>query len=92
MGKTIKMDRAGRVVVPLAVRERYGLVGGDFRLEVRESAEGILLQPKWDEIPVERHPSGWLVFRSADRESVDPVAAVEATRDRRRREITGEDE
>jgi bifunctional DNA-binding transcriptional regulator/antitoxin component of YhaV-PrlF toxin-antitoxin module len=85
------MDRSGRIVVPLAVRERYGLVDGDFRLEVRESAEGILLQPKWDEIPVERHASGWLVFRSAERESTDPVVAVEESRRRRLREITDDE-
>jgi bifunctional DNA-binding transcriptional regulator/antitoxin component of YhaV-PrlF toxin-antitoxin module len=90
MIRTVKMDRSGRVVVPLIVRERYGLVDGDYRLEVHESAEGILLRPRWEEIPVERHPSGWVVFRSADREETDPVAAVEETRARRHDEIAGD--
>ncbi len=91
MIKTITMDRAGRVVVPLAVREKYGLTGGAYSLEVCESAEGILLRPHLVDVPAERHPSGWVVFRSSDEETTDPDAAVEAHRERRQREVRGEE-
>ena len=90
MNKTVRMDESGRVVIPQAVRERYGLDGGAYRLEIRESAEGILLRPKAEEIPAERHASGWVVFRSGDEETVDPVEAVEAQRERRHAQVRGD--
>lgn len=90
MKKTVKMDRYGRVVIPQAVRERYGLVEGSYRLEIRESAEGIVLRPKPEEIPAERHPSGWIVFQSGEEESIDPVESVEEQRERRHRQVRGD--
>ena len=90
MTTTIKMDRSGRIVIPQAVRERYGLVEGDARLEVRESAEGIVLRPLPEEIPAERHPSGWVVFRSSSDDDTDPVESVEDERERRNRQVRGD--
>lgn len=84
------MDRSGRVVIPQRIREEYGLVDGSYRLEVRESAEGILLRPMPEEIPAERHSSGWVVFRSGVEEKVDPVESVEQERERRHGRIRGE--
>lgn len=89
MCATVKMDRAGRVVIPRVIREKYGLVDGGFRLEVLESVEGILLRPSLQEIPAERHSSGWVVFRSGDLESVDPSRAVAEERERRQRRVMG---
>ena len=41
---TLKMDKAGRVVLPKALRDRLGLhPGAD--LEISESSEGVLLRP-----------------------------------------------
>lgn len=90
MSKTVKMDRYGRVVIPLAVRERYGLQNDGYRLEIQESAEGILLRPKPDEIPAERHSSGWVVFRSSQEETVDPVRSVEEDREGRHGQVRGD--
>jgi AbrB family looped-hinge helix DNA binding protein len=87
MGETVRMDRFGRVVIPRRVRERYGLVEGAFRLEVVEDAEGILLRPSAEEIPAQRHASGWMVFGSDDEEPVDPAEALELERERRHRAI-----
>lgn len=81
------MDSAGRLVVPKAVRERYGLVGAPHELELVETAEGIMLRPRAETIPAVRHPSGWVVFQSGDEETVDPVALVEADRERRHRHV-----
>lgn len=89
MKKTIKMDRAGRVVIPLVIREKYGLVDGSHRLEVSETVEGIVLRPTPEEIPAERHASGWVVFRSGDRETIDPSKAVAEERERRHRRVVG---
>lgn len=79
------MDAAGRLVIPKVLRERYGLLGASRELEAIETPEGITLRPKAAPIPAVRHPSGWVVFQSGADETVDPVAAVEAERDRRHR-------
>lgn len=90
MGETIKMDGSGRVVIPQAIRERYGLVAGSYRLEIRESPEGIVLRPKPEEIPAERHSSGWVVFRSGEEETVDPVRSIDEERERRHEQVRGD--
>ena len=91
MNKTIKMDRSGRVVVPRAMCEKYGLVDGSHRLEIFESADGIVLRPKPEEIPAERHASGWVGFRSGQEQTVDLGQAVEEEREHRHRQIRGEE-
>lgn len=91
---TVSMDRAGRLVLPKAVRERYGLGGAPHELELVDTAEGILLRPKAEFVPVQRTKSGWLVFESplgSGEEPIDPVAAVERMREERIRHIMGED-
>jgi AbrB family looped-hinge helix DNA binding protein len=76
MKNTIRMDAAGRIVIPQRIREKYGLERGSHRLQILESPEGILLRPEAEEIRAERHASGWVVFRSAEAESVDAVGAI----------------
>jgi AbrB family looped-hinge helix DNA binding protein len=88
MGDTIRMDRFGRIVIPHAVRERYGMGSGSHQFEIIESAEGIVLRPSVTEIPAERHPSGWVVFQSGG--DVDPVRAVDEERERRLRGVRGD--
>jgi AbrB family looped-hinge helix DNA binding protein len=44
---TLKMDKAGRVVLPKPLRDRLGLRDGS-DLEVEETAEGIVLKPLED--------------------------------------------
>jgi AbrB family looped-hinge helix DNA binding protein len=91
MSVTIPMDRAGRVVLPKAVRERFGLAGVAHELEVVENPEGILLRPVGADVPVTRDASGWVVFHSeTDGAPPDPVALVDEERTRRIREIAGE--
>ena len=89
MTYAIKMDRSGRVVIPQAVRERLDLADGAYSLDLIESEDGILLRPKLEEIPAERHPTGWIVFDAPERGEADPVQAVEAERDRRLRQVGG---
>lgn len=43
-GMKVKIDSAGRVVLPKNVRDRFRLKAGS-RLELEESSEGILLKP-----------------------------------------------
>ncbi len=83
------MDRSGRVVLPRAVRDRFGISGASHEMEIVETPDGIVLRPVGHEVPATRAPSGWVVFHSETsddaRESVDPVAVVDAERDRRTR-------
>ncbi len=87
------MDKAGRIVLPRAIRERLGL-SGPAQLELVDAPDGVVLRPVGPDVPVTRDPSGWVVFHSdtADPASpaVDPVAAVDAERNRRTRRTTGE--
>ena len=41
---TLKIDRAGRVVLPKPVRDRLGLCPGS-DLEIQETAEGVVIKP-----------------------------------------------
>jgi AbrB family looped-hinge helix DNA binding protein len=81
------MDASGRLVVPKALRERFGLLGG-VELEVSDTPEGIILRPKGNTVPVVRRPSGWVVFASGPEEAVDPVAEIERERERRHQRVT----
>lgn len=88
MAITVNMDRTGRVVLPRVIRERLGLTGAA-QLEVVDSPDGVLLRPVGADVPFTRDTSGWVVFHSDGpeiaQESIDPVAAVAAERDRRAR-------
>jgi AbrB family looped-hinge helix DNA binding protein len=58
---TLRIDQAGRVVLPKPIRDRFGLKAGT-DLEIEETAEGITLKP------VQQQPSlvkrdGLLVHR-----------------------------
>jgi bifunctional DNA-binding transcriptional regulator/antitoxin component of YhaV-PrlF toxin-antitoxin module len=88
MNATITMDAAGRLVVPKAFRERYGLVNGVYELEASDSPEGIVLRPKGEAVPSIRRTSGWVVFTSGPDATVDPVDAITAGRRRRQDQIT----
>ena len=41
---TLKIDRAGRVILPKPVRDRLGLRAGS-DLEIQETPEGVVLKP-----------------------------------------------
>jgi bifunctional DNA-binding transcriptional regulator/antitoxin component of YhaV-PrlF toxin-antitoxin module len=84
------MDHAGRVVIPLAVRTRYGLGKGGHELEIIESPDGIVLRPRVEEVPAGRHASGWIVFESPGESDIDPDEVVAEEREARDRQIRGE--
>jgi AbrB family looped-hinge helix DNA binding protein len=89
---TITMDKAGRMVLPRVIRERLGL-SGPAQLELVDAPDGVVLRPVGPDVLVTRDPSGWVVFHSDAADPaippVDPVAEVEAERDRRTRQTTG---
>ncbi len=80
-GMTVKIDKAGRIVVPKNVRDRLRLhAGADLAME--ETPEGILLKP------VRRRPSlieknGFLVHRGQAPNSFEWSRLLEDNRDER---------
>lgn len=84
-GMTLKVDPAGRIVLPKPLRERLGLRAGA-EIELTEAPEGLLLRP------VQQRPSlvrrgPFLIHQGAPPPGFDPVRAVEEGREVRLRSL-----
>ena len=84
---TLKIDKAGRVILPKPVRDRLGLRAGS-DLEMEETAEGIVLRP------AARRPSlikkgSFLVHTGEVPAGYDIVKAIEEDREERARKAWG---
>ncbi len=84
---TLKMDKAGRVILPKPVRDRLGLHEGS-DLEVEETPEGVMLKP------VEARPSmvkkqGLWVHTGKVPPGFDVLQAVRDDREDRIRKLSG---
>jgi AbrB family looped-hinge helix DNA binding protein len=84
---TLKIDRAGRVILPKPLRERLGLREGS-ELELEETPEGVLLKP------AERRPSmvrkqGIWVHTGKLPPAFDIVQAIREDREDRLRKLAG---
>lgn len=71
MNTTITMDRAGRVVLPKAVRDELNLSAGD-SLELSSDGDGLTLRPARASGRMIRKGGFW-VLRGGDPLSVDDV-------------------
>jgi len=83
----VNIDKAGRIVVPKPIRERFGLRAGT-EIELEEAAGGIMISA------VEPQPSlirkrGILVFTGKLPPGVDGTRLVQDDREARIREIGG---
>jgi AbrB family looped-hinge helix DNA binding protein len=83
----VTIDQTGRIVVPKAVRERFGL-RKDSELELEVTAEGIMLKPVEHE-PLWRRENGRLVFMGRPAGKVNPDRMVHEDREARMRKIGG---
>ncbi len=84
----VKVDQAGRIVLPKKIRDRLGL-RKDSELEIKESSEGILLQPVDQKSALVRDKDGWLVHTGRPVGRMDWDRLVEDMREERIREIGG---
>lgn len=84
----VRIDSAGRIIVPKKVRERLGLKR-DSELELEESAEAITLKPVRQESALVRDKYGWLVFTGTPVGHIDWDRLVEDEREERIRKIGG---
>jgi AbrB family looped-hinge helix DNA binding protein len=84
---TLRIDKAGRIVVPKPLRERLGLRAG-MEIEIAESAEGLMLKP------VTKRPSlvqegRFLVHTGKLPPGYDIVNAIRDDREERMRKLAG---
>ena len=56
---TLKIDSAGRIVVPKPIRDRLGLHAGT-DIEVTETADGIVLKPAIDQPAMKKVNGLWV--------------------------------
>lgn len=85
---TITIDRAGRLVVPKSLRERFNLVAGT-ELEIEAGADRLQLR-RVDAEPALVRKKGILVHRGGGRTDLDVVAFIRAERDSRSRRMLPE--
>lgn len=80
----LSLDRAGRVVIPKAIRDRYGLHAGQ-ELELVDTGEELHLRPRREYAATTERPNGWIVFTDPVPDGFDVVAAIDDVRERRMR-------
>ena len=81
----LTIDKAGRVVLPKAVRDEYALSPGTV-LEVEETPDAIVLRPAHDQ-PTVRQKDGLLVVAAPM--AADLTDIVRQSRDQRLDDLTG---
>jgi len=86
-GMTLKLDKAGRVILPKPVRDRLGLREGS-SLEIVETPDGVILKP------AERRPSmvkkqGLWVHTGKLPPAFDILQAIRNDREERIRKVAG---
>lgn len=86
-GMTLRMDKAGRVVLLKALRDRLGLREGS-DLEVEETAEGIVLKPLEDRPGMIKREGLW-VYTGRVPPGFDAVQAIRDEREERIRKTSG---
>jgi AbrB family looped-hinge helix DNA binding protein len=84
---TLRMDKAGRVVLPKPVRDRLGLQEGS-ELEVCETPDGLMLTPVQHRPSMVKKQELW-VHTGKVPPGFDLVQAIRDDRDDRIRKISG---
>jgi len=83
----IKVDKAGRIVLPKQVRERLRL-GAGTKLELRESSQGLMLRPVAQRPSMVQKDGIWVHLGKAPHDfSWDRI--VEDLRDERMKDVAG---
>lgn len=84
---TLKIDKAGRVILPKPVRDRLGLHAGS-ELEMQETAEGVTLRPAGQEPSMVKEKGIW-VHTGKVPPGWDVVQAIKDDREERIRKQSG---
>jgi AbrB family looped-hinge helix DNA binding protein len=86
-GMTLKMDKAGRVILPKPVRERLGLHEGS-DLEMQETPEGLMLTPAYRRPSMVKKDGLWIHTGKVP-PGFDAVQAIRDDREDRIRKQSG---
>jgi AbrB family looped-hinge helix DNA binding protein len=86
-GMNVKIDKAGRIVLPKPVRERFRLRQGS-DLEIEERPEGVLLKPV-DQQPSIIKKKGVWVYIGRVPKGFDWDNMVDADREERIKDLSG---
>jgi AbrB family looped-hinge helix DNA binding protein len=84
----LKIDKAGRVVLPKPIRDRLGLHAGS-DLEIQETAEGVMLRPVGRKSSLAKEGS-FLVYTGQIPAGYDILKAIDEGREERMRQILGQ--
>ena len=84
---TLRMDKAGRIVLPKPVRDRLGLRAG-MDLEIAESSEGLVLKPVI-EMPSMVRVNGFWVHQGVAPKGFDWNRFMDEEREERHRKVSG---
>lgn len=87
MSDILQIDGAGRVVIPKAIRDRYGL-GPGRRLELTDTGDELRLRPEGASSGVVRHPDGTVEFTGYLPPDFDWVSAIAQAREARILSVT----
>ena len=86
-GMTIKVDKAGRIVLPKPVRERFHLREGS-ELEIEERSDGLTLKPVEQRSSIVQEDGIWVHLGKVPR-GFDWGSIVEAIREERIKDASG---
>jgi AbrB family looped-hinge helix DNA binding protein len=86
-GMTVRIDKAGRIVLPKPVREHLGLKEGS-ELELEESSRGVFLRPV-GQTPSLVFKDGLLVHTGKPPKGFDWARVAEEEREERIRSLSG---
>ena len=86
-GMTVKIDKAGRIVLPKPVRERFHLREGS-ELEIEERSDGLTLRPLEQQPSMIRKNGIWVHLGKVPRD-FDWDVAVDAIREERIKDTSG---
>jgi AbrB family looped-hinge helix DNA binding protein len=84
---TIKIDKAGRIVLPKAVRERFRLRDGS-ELEIEEGSDGLTLKPVEQRTSMIQEKGIWVHLGKVPR-GFDWGKVVESIREERMKDTSG---
>jgi AbrB family looped-hinge helix DNA binding protein len=84
---TLRIDKAGRVILPKPVRDRLGLRAGS-NLEIQETPEGVMLKPISRKPSLVKKGSFW-VHTGEIPPGYDILRAIDDDREERMREAWG---
>jgi len=84
---TLKIDKAGRIILPKPVRDRLGLHEGS-DLEIEETPDGVILKPAGRRPAMVRKQGLW-IHTGTMPAGFDIVKAIEDDREARIRHLAG---